>query len=64
MDNNIRRAEKNIGKDKKKKTEDYKIIVGSVKKRKMIEIKLYRQSNCLSIVMSSWISILEELRKR
>ena len=30
----------------------------------MIEIKLYRQSNCLSIVMFSWISILEELRKR
>ena len=40
MDNNIRRAEKKIGKDKKKKTEDYKIIVGSVKKRKLIEIKL------------------------
>ena len=30
----------------------------------MMEIKLYRQSNCLSIVMFSWISILEELRKR
>ena len=30
----------------------------------MLEIKLYRQSNCLSIVMFSWISILEELRKR
>ena len=55
MDNNIRRAEKKIGKEKKKKTEDYKIMVGSVKKRKMIEIKLYRQSNCLSIVMFSWI---------
>jgi len=56
MDTNIRRAEKKDGKEKKKKSEDYK--------RKMIEIKLYRQSNCLSIVMFSWISILEELRKR
>ena len=30
----------------------------------MIETKLHRQSNCLSIVIFCWISILEELRKK
>ena len=30
----------------------------------MIETKLHRQSNCLSIVMFSWIPISEELRKK
>ena len=30
----------------------------------MIETKLHRQSNCLSIVIFSWIPILEKLRKK
>ena len=30
----------------------------------MIETKLHRQSNCLSIVKLRWIPILEQLRKK
>ena len=53
-----------MGKEKKKKTEDYKRKVGTVKKEENDKNKLHRQSNSLSIVMFKWISILEELRKK
>ena len=53
-----------LGKEKKKKTEDYKRKVGTVKKEENDKNKLHRQSNSLSIVMFKWISILEELRKK